>query len=127
MQHAQSNNFITHKHYVKNHDARKSLTIDTRNQFQPLENVIEEQPNNNELKMAQETTKNLRNDPTMSAEKSVEKISSGTDPSHNNFVSSNVDNYINNIRRSENKRMLKNIATTSANYKKIINCRKLHC
>ena len=62
MQHAQSDNFITHKHYVKNHDARKSLTIDTRNQFQPLENVIEEQPNNNELKMAQETTKNLRND-----------------------------------------------------------------
>ena len=43
----------------------------------------------------------------MSAEKSVEKISSGTDPSYNNFVSSNVDNYINNIRRSENKRMLK--------------------
>ena len=118
MQHAQSDNFITHKHYVKNHDARKSLTIDTRNQFQPLENVIEEQPNNNELKMAQKTTKNLRNDPT---------ISSGTDPSHNNFVSSNVENYINNIRRSENKRMLKNIATTSANYKKIINCRKLHC
>ena len=41
-QHAQSDNFITPRHHVKNRDARKSFTINTRNQFQPLENVIEE-------------------------------------------------------------------------------------
>ena len=42
-QHAQSNNLINPRHYSKNYDARKSFTIKTRNQFQPLENVIEEQ------------------------------------------------------------------------------------
>ena len=57
--------------------------------------------------MAQETTKNARNNPAMTAHKSVEKLLSNTDPADNNFVSSFVDdNYINNIRRSE-KRMLK--------------------
>ena len=30
-QHAQSDNFITPRHYVKNRDARESFTIDTRN------------------------------------------------------------------------------------------------
>ena len=42
-QHAQSNNFITSGHYVKNRDTHKSFTADTRNQFQSLENVFEEQ------------------------------------------------------------------------------------
>ena len=42
-QHAQSNNFITPRHHSKKH----YFTIQTRNQFQPLENVIEEQLNNN--------------------------------------------------------------------------------
>ena len=46
--------------------------IGTRNQFQPIENAIVEQSNNNELNMAQETTNNPANDPTMSAEKSAE-------------------------------------------------------
>ena len=78
-QHAQSNNFITPRHYSKNCDARKSFTIETRNQFQPLENVIEEQLNNNELNMAHETTNNPRNEPTLSAKKSVEKLPSSTD------------------------------------------------
>ena len=64
-QHAQSDNFITNRNYVKNSDARKSFKIDTRNQFQPLENVFKEQSNNNELNMAQETTNNPRKDPTM--------------------------------------------------------------
>ena len=32
-QHAQSDNFITPRHYVKNLDTPKSFTIDTRNQF----------------------------------------------------------------------------------------------
>ena len=41
-QHAQSDNFTKRQHYVKNRDARKSLAIDRRNQFQLLENVIEE-------------------------------------------------------------------------------------
>ena len=41
-QHAQSDNFITPRHYVKNRDARKSFTIETRNQFKPRENVTEE-------------------------------------------------------------------------------------
>ena len=124
--HAQSDNFITSRHYFKNRDARKSFTIETRNQFQPLENVIEEQMNNNELKMVQETTNNLRNEPTLSAKKSFEKLPSSKDPADNNFVSS-VDNFINNIRRSEKKRMLKNIATISASYKKITYCGRLHC
>ena len=87
-QHAQSDNFITHRHYVENLDARKSFTIDTRNQFQPLENVLEKQSNNIELNMAHETTNNPRNDPTMSAEKSIEKLPSSTNPAGNNFVSS---------------------------------------
>ena len=100
--HAQSDNFITSRHYFKNRDARKSFTIETRNQFQPLENVIEEQMNNNELNMVQETTNNLRNEPTLSAKKSFEKLPSSKDPADNNFVSS-VDNFINNIRRSEKK------------------------
>ena len=102
-QHAQSNNFITPRHYSKNCDARKSFTIETRNQFQPLENVIEEQLNNNELNMAHETTNNPRNEHTLSAKKSVEKLPSSTDPADNNFVSSDVDNCINNTRRSEKK------------------------
>ena len=58
MQYAQSDNFITPRHYVKNREAQKSFTIDTRNQFQPLENVIEDQSNKNELNMSQETTNN---------------------------------------------------------------------
>ena len=102
-QHAPSNNFITPRRYSKNCDARKSFTIETRNQFQPLENVIEEQLNNNELNMAHETTNNPRNEPTLSAKKSVEKLPSSTDPADNNFVSSDVDNCINNTRRSEKK------------------------
>ena len=53
--------------------------------------------------MAHETTNNPQNKPTLSAKKSVEKLPSSTDPAANNFVSSNVDNCINNIRRSEKK------------------------
>ena len=37
----------------------------------------------------------------MSAEKSNGKLPSSTDPANNNFVSSDVDNCINNIRRPE--------------------------
>ena len=51
--------------------------------------------------MAQETTYNPRNDPTVTAEKSVEKLPSSTDPADSNYVSSDVGNCINNIRRSE--------------------------
>ena len=39
----------------------------------------------------------------MTTEKSVEKLLSSTDPAENNFVSSDVDICINNIRRSEKK------------------------
>ena len=53
--------------------------------------------------MVQETTNNPRNDPTITAEKSVEKLSLSIDPADNNFVSSDVDNCINNFRRSEKK------------------------
>ena len=53
--------------------------------------------------MAQETTDSSRNDPTMTAEKFVEKLPSSTGPAENNFVSSNVDNCINNFRRSVKK------------------------
>ena len=67
-QHAQSDKFITPRHYVKNRDARKNFTIKIRNQFKPLENVIEEQSNSNELNMTQQTN-NPRNDPTMTAKK----------------------------------------------------------
>ena len=85
----------------KNRDARKSFMIDTRNQLQSLKNVIDEQSNNNELNMAQKTASNPKNDPTMTAEKSAEKLPSSTDLPDNNFISSNVDNCINNSRRSE--------------------------
>ena len=53
--------------------------------------------------MAHETTSNPRNEHTLSAKKSVEKLPSSTDPADNNFVSSDVDNCINNTRRSEKK------------------------
>ena len=36
MQHAQSDNFITPRHYFKNSDACKSFTIETRMQFQEM-------------------------------------------------------------------------------------------
>ena len=69
--------------------------------------------------MVQETTNSLRNNPTMSVEKSVETLSSSTDPAHNNFVSSNVNNCVNNIRGYE-KRMLKkhhnNLSKLQKNY-----------
>ena len=58
--------------------------------------------------MGQETTSNPRNDPTMTAEKSDEKLPSSADPADNNFISSDVDNCINNIRRSEKKNAKKN-------------------
>ena len=87
-QYAQSDNFITTRHYVKNRDARKVLRL------------TQEQSNDNELNMAQETTNSPRKDLTMTAEKSVEKLPSGTDPADNNFVSSDVNNCINNLRIS---------------------------
>ena len=40
-QHAESDNFIITRDYIKNLDACKSFTIDTRNHLQPLENVTE--------------------------------------------------------------------------------------
>ena len=52
---------------------------------------------------------NLRIDPTMTAEKSLERFPSSTDPAYNNFVSSDVDIYINNIRRSEKKNARKTL------------------
>ena len=103
IQHAQSNNFVTPRHYSKNCDARKSFTIQTRDQFQPLENETEEKLNNSDLNMAHETTNNPRNEPTLSAKKSVEKLPSSRDPADNNFVLSGVDNCINNTRRSVKK------------------------
>ena len=51
--------------------------------------------------MAHETTNNPRNDGTMTAEKSVEKLPSSRDLADRNFVSSDVDHCINNFRRSE--------------------------
>ena len=76
--------------------------------------------------MAQQTIINPQNDPTITAEKSVEKLPSSTDPADKNFVSSDVDNCIKNFKRSEKKNAKKNIATISANYKKI-NRRRLYC
>ena len=84
MKHAPRGNFITPRQCVKIL-MLVSLTIDTKNQFQPLENLIEEQSNKSELNMAQETANNLQNDPTMRAEKSVEKLPSSTDPANNNL------------------------------------------
>ena len=100
----------------KNRDARKSFTIDTRNQFQSLKNVIDEQSNNNELNMAQKTTSNPKTDPTMTAEKSAEKLPSSTDPPDNNFISSNVDNCINNSRRSEKQNAKKYLSKLQKDY-----------
>ena len=59
--------------------------------------------NENELNMAQETTNNPRNDPIIIAEKSIEKLPSSADPADNNLASSDVDDCINNIRRSNPK------------------------
>ena len=53
--------------------------------------------------MAQETNNNPRNYSTISAEKSVEKLPLSTDLAEDNFFSSDVDNCVNNIRRSEKK------------------------
>ena len=98
--------------------------------FSSLENVTEEQSSNNELSMVQETTNNPLNDPSMTDDKSVKKLPSSTDPADNNFVSFDADNCINNFRTSEKKEKKnskENIAITSEIYKKIINCRRLHC
>ena len=62
--------------------------------------LTQEQSNDNELNMAQETTNNPQKDLTMTAEKSVEKLPSSTDPADNNFVSTDVNNCINNFRIS---------------------------
>ena len=124
-------------YYSKNCDARKSFTIETTNQFQSLEKVIEEQLNNNELKMAHETTNNARNEPTLSAKKSVEKLPSSADLADNNFVSSDVDNCINNTRRSEKKNAQKLSQKSQQITKRLLkyylqnyyylNGRRLHC
>ena len=53
--------------------------------------------------MAQQSIINPQNDPTITAEKSVEKLPSSTDPADKNFVSSDVDNCIKNFKRSEKK------------------------
>ena len=42
-------------------------------------------------------------------QKFAEKLPSSTDPADNNFVSSDVDNWINNIRRSEKKNAKKTL------------------
>ena len=64
---------------------------------------------NNELNTAQETANNPQNDPTMTAKKSVEKLPSSTDRADNDFVSSDVDNCINNYRRSEKQNAKKHL------------------
>ena len=48
--------------------------------------------------MTQETTNNPQNYRTMTNEKSDEKLPTNTDLADNNFVSSDVENCINNIR-----------------------------
>ena len=53
--------------------------------------------------MTQETTNNPRNYRTMTNEKSDEKLPRNTDLADNNFVSSDVENCISNIRRSEKR------------------------
>ena len=96
---------MTPRHYIKNRDARKNrgFTIDTKNQFQSLENENKGHLNNNELNMTQQTNNNLRDNRTMTAKNSNEIFPSRTDPANNNFVSSDVENCINNTRRPEKK------------------------
>ena len=65
--------------------------------------------------MAQETTNNALNDPTMTSDKSFEKLALSTDLADNNFFSSDVDNCSNNFKRSEKKNAKKNIVIISAN------------
>ena len=60
-------------------------------------------------------TNNPGNDPTMTAEKSVEKLPSSTERADNNFVSPDADNCINSIRRSEKKNAKKH----SKNFSKL--------
>ena len=60
----------------------------------------------------------------MSAEKSVETLSSSTDLVDNNFVSSDVNNCVNNIRGYEKRMPKKHRNNRRYYYKKFINCRK---
>ena len=53
--------------------------------------------------MTQKITNNPRNNRTMTNEKSDEKLPTSTDPADHNFVSSDVEYCINNIRRSEKR------------------------
>ena len=53
--------------------------------------------------MSSETIINPRSNLANTAEKSVEKLPSSTDPADNNFIPSDVDNCINNLRRSGKK------------------------
>ena len=66
--------------------------------------------------MTQENINNLRNDPIITTEKSVEKSPSSTNAAKNNFISSGVDNCINNFRRSGKK----NAKKTSQQSRQII-------
>ena len=53
--------------------------------------------------MAKEITNNPGDDYTILPKKFKEKLPSSIDPAGNNFVSFDIDNCINNIRRSEKK------------------------
>ena len=75
--------------------------------------------------MGQETSKNRQKDPTLSAKRSAEKLPSSTDYANNNFVLSDAGSCINNITRSEKKRIRK--TSEQSKQIKIINCGRLHC
>ena len=55
--------------------------------------------------MAQETTENPRNDHSIISEKANDKLPSSTHSADKSFVSSDVDNCINDIRQSEKKEL----------------------
>ena len=53
--------------------------------------------------MTHETTNNPQNNPIKTAEKSDEKLPSSTDPTDNNFISTDVRNCINILKKSKRR------------------------
>ena len=63
--------------------------------------------------MAQEATNNTQNNHTTTAEKSIEKLPLSANLADNNFVSSDADNFINKIGRSEKRHCVKSVQIRS--------------
>ena len=69
--------------------------------------------------MVHETTSDPRNEPTLTAKKSVENLPSSTESADNNFVSSDVDNctiILEDLKRRMIKKYRNNLSKSQKDY-----------